>query len=693
MKRITRRSAFLGLCLALFCGSAAADGELDVWASYLDYAYVFSSADAEALSGRLDEYGREAGLPLAQYAREQFETPTVDDEELNETQMRRKSIAYLLLYLTEGEPSHLDTSAETVRGLRNWLGRHENRYWYHYILAHRAMEKGHHFDFVAELLDLWIYVVVPLETPYETLHTLSLSDSPNSGFVSAVPYLYENLSRMILIRSQQMKVDRGLDPLGAIVRLLDDGRVGAQPEVIPPEASSRDYLRRIVQRLDGPESDAGSLTFTLALFEAGRFHETERGLLASHGFSAETLEAIRMAAGAYEVALNRATSVQGQCAVYTRVLRLMGEIYAAKQRLGVDPEIDTPFSIEGAIEVYSSMAYKLEEGWEELGYRTTGRQSYIDGMHGLWEEIQEVGLTAADYYLGQSLAKPHLADEHARNAARIHTRYLALFSRFAKVESLEAVPDSAYFAAFEAARGYGDALLGYAQTSPSPDELEVSTKRYAGAMGLYPFDHTSWTALTRALERQGRESEYLGLVRPVADAVTRSRHVSSWIERGEVGAKPIASVRAALGDSLAIMNLGFAEVGGVQQMQQGLDELRARRSDIARQLDALNGRARPAPSSPPAAPADEAEAVPASMAAAPLEAAERKRRTAELSRLLARLDNQLAARSRALPLYQAVVESEDLTPQLRVRRDHPVHTLLRRMFYENRHASTSEEKR
>jgi hypothetical protein len=684
MKPLLRQLMSYIVCFAFATGSAGADADIDVWSSYLDYAYVFTSAEPEALAERLDGYGREAGMTLAQYAHEQFEvTSSANADSPAETRMRRKAIAYLLLYLTEGNPDHLDTSTETARGLRNSLERHENRYWYHYILAHRAMEKGRHFDFVGELLDLWLRVVAPLETPYETLHTLSLSDSPNSGFVSAIPYLYENLSRMILIRSQQMKIDRGLDPLGAIVRLLADGRVGAQPDVIPPEASSRDYLERIVERLDGPESDAGSLTFTLALFEAGHFHERERALLATDGFSSETLKAVRMAAGAYEVALNRANTVQGQCAVYTRVLRLMGEIYAAKQRLGVDPEIDTPFSIEGAIEVYASMAFKLEAGWEDLGYRAAGRQAYVDAMHGLWEEIQEVGLTAADYYLAKSLEDPDLADEHSRDAARIHTRYLALFSRFATLESREAVPDSAYFAAFEAARGYGDALLGYAHISPTSEELKLSTRRYSGAMRLYPFDLTLWPALTHALEMQGRESEYLELVRPVANAVTRSRHIDSWIEGGEIGYQSIAPVRAALGDSLAIMNLGFADAGGIERLRTGLADLQARRDDTVEELTALGGSARRREASTPAALAG-GEVVPASLTIETLAAGDRERRVTDLTHLLERLDAQLAARSRALPLYRVVVESEDLTPQLRVRRDHPAHTLLRRIYYENR---------
>ena len=54
----------------------------------------------------------------------------------------------------------------------------------------------------------------------------------------------------------------------------------------------------------------------------------------------------------------------------------------------------------------------------------------------------------------------------------------------------------------------------------------------------------------------------------------------------------------------------------------------------------------------------------------------------EGGRRLAKLDKQITARARALPLFRAVVESEDLAPALRGQRQHPVHTLLRRLYHE-----------
>jgi hypothetical protein len=679
--------AGLGLIAALVAGRAAAQEALeqDAWAGYLDFAYVYSSAEPEALATRLRDYGRETHMSLQDYLTRRLETAPEAGGDAEEVVTRRLAVAHLLQYLASGDPDQLEASVTAVRKLEGRLGRHENRYWYYYILAHRALEKGHRFDFVGDVLSLWLGVVVPLESAYETLETLSLTDAPNSGFAAALPYLYENVARLILIRSQQMGLDRDIDPLGAIVRVLAEGRVGGYPDVIPLAASSKEYLTRIIERLNGPESDAGSLTFTLALFEASKLHDQARSLLASEGLSARTIEAIRLASGAYQTALDRADTVQGECAVYRRVLRQLGEVYAAKQRLGVDPDLEIPFTIEGAIEVYAKLALVGDDGWQELGYRNNGREAWTLAMRGLWEEIQETILNASAYYLARSQESPATGDEDARHAARLYERYLSFFERFATSERRGGVPDSAYFAAHEAARGTGDAYLVYASL-PTPDEIELATRRYRSALTIFPFDRRLWPAMTGALERQGREPEYMELVRPVADWVTRSRSVDAWIAKAEPGAESIAALRRALSDNLVIMYLGFGEEAGIEQIEESVRQLRSERERLAARLAELEhergakpGAATGALVAGPAALADEPPAAPDSLAYADL-----SHRIQETSAQLEKVDKQIAARGRALPLYRAALETPDLGVDLRAQRSHPLHALLRRMYHEKR---------
>jgi hypothetical protein len=686
MKTCTLRP--LLACLAIMFGlsiptapSMAAD--MTLWADYLDFAYIYSSADAATLSERLEGYGKEAGITLEDFILETYEVPVEVSNE--EADVRRKAIAYLLQYLAGRNIESLDASVETIKAFRDQSGRHENLYWYRYIMAHEAIESGNPDAFVRSMLDLWLDVVSPLESSYETLSALSLSQSPNSGFVSALPYVYENIARLIMIRSQERGLTRDLDPLAVVIRLLHDGRVGAHPDVIPLAASSKPYTDRIVDRLDGAESDGGSLTFTLALFEASRFHEAARAKLASTGLSTETIKAMGIASGAYETALNRAHTPQGEAAVFTRVLRQIGEIYAAKQRLQVDPYVESPFTVDDAMGVYRKLYSARKDGdWVELGYRITGHQAYVETLHGLWEEIQEASLNAADYYLARSQNEVANRDEMVRSAARIYSSYLSFFDEFAIRDGVSLVPNSAYFAAYEAAKGYGDAFLSFSSGNVTPAEVEMVVVNYSKALNTYPFDRRVWSSLAGSLERQGRSSEFLGRARPVADAMTHSRHISAWIDNGESGAKEIAAVRSAMMDDLVVMYLGFAGASSMSELEDGLRDLEAKRGDLEETIVTLRSRRVVLDSkldSNSNSPAKIDSGV-GSRRDLQVERSTVVQRIAELERLVGKLDAQIEGRKAALPLYSAIFASDDLIPALRSQREHPVHTLLRRMYHE-----------
>ncbi|MCP4035338.1 MAG: hypothetical protein GY733_00245 [bacterium] len=677
------RKTLLGFVVVLGSSQAASAAAPSRWVDYLDFAYVYSSADAAALTERLDGYANEAGLSLDDYILETYEIPS--EGTLEEGGIRRKAIAYFLRYLANRDLEALDESVEAIETFKNQLGRHENLYWYRYIMAHRSLENGNPGSFTRHLLDLWLEVVSPLESSYETLSALSLSQSPNSGFVSALPYVYENIARLVMVRSQERGLSRDLDPLAATIRMLHDSRVGAHPDVIPLAASAKPYLDRIVDRLDGSDSDGGSLTFTLALFEATRHHETARSMLATEGLSRETVKAMGIASGAYQTALSRAETPQGEAAVYVRVLRQIGEIYAAKQRLQVDPYVESPFTIDDATDVYRKLYNaRNRDEWVELGFRITGRKAYTETLQSLWEEIQEASLNAADYYLARSQNEPGNRDEHVRSAARIYASYLSFFEELAQQDGVTLIPDSAYFAAYEAAKGYGDALLSFGSGNVTRAEIDMVTARYSTAQRIYPFDRRVWSSLAAALERQGRSNEFLGRVRPVADAVTRSRHISTWIDNGEASSQQIAAIRRAMMDDLVIMYLGFAEAATMDELEAGLHDLETKRRDLSSKAAGLSARRGELDRSLDTSSGSPAKIAPGAPARRDLtmERSTAIARIAELERLVAKLDKQIEGRRTAIPLYGAIFASDDLIPALRAQREHPVHALLRRMFHE-----------
>ena len=107
MKRIITSIA---LWFAVAAPNAWAESAPDVWASYLDYAYVYSSADPAALQERLAQYGSEAGIEFDDYLHERH-TLGLDDTDIGA--IRRHAIALLLDYLSRGEPASLDASVDT----------------------------------------------------------------------------------------------------------------------------------------------------------------------------------------------------------------------------------------------------------------------------------------------------------------------------------------------------------------------------------------------------------------------------------------------------------------------------------------------------------------------------------------------------------------------------------------------------
>ena len=76
--------------MALLVVFAPAVEASEIWEGYLDYAYVYSSADPKTLKQRLVEYGEDAGSPLERYVSENF-GPMVHEDSMEEDARRRKA--------------------------------------------------------------------------------------------------------------------------------------------------------------------------------------------------------------------------------------------------------------------------------------------------------------------------------------------------------------------------------------------------------------------------------------------------------------------------------------------------------------------------------------------------------------------------------------------------------------------------
>ncbi|MCG8588745.1 MAG: hypothetical protein MJE66_05590 [Proteobacteria bacterium] len=680
MRRIERLAA---VAVVLMAGGARVAEATPSWPTYLDYAHVYVSSHGAPLAERLDQYAAETGTSLDDYlAALDSRSPTATAD------ARRRAVGALLLYLRDGEPRALAQAAAAARRLKTPAARREELYWAHTILAHEALERGRADAFVAHAFALWRDAIAPLEAPYATLAPLSLHEEGGAGFVSALPYLYENLTRLILIRSQERGLDRGLDPLAALVRMLDDpGRVGGHPDVIPRSASSRAYLTRVVQRLNGPESDGGSLTFTLLLLEAAQRHAEARAELAADGLSPRAREATRRASSAYTRALARARTTQGQVAVYTRALRQLGELYAVHQRAGEAPGVEVPFTLERAATLFEHLHARREHGLESGGYGPHGTAAVDQALRDLWHEIQETGFNAVDAYRAAAIDAGPGADALWQQIARTCSLYLRLFDRHARSNGSAAVPDSATFGAYEAHSGLAAALLA----SRNPDAQREATRHALAAARLFPFGRSAWTEIARTLEAQGRESEYLPLVRALTTSIVDSRVIEAWLDAPGASAPALRDWREALADELTLLHLGFADSNRIGALTERLRSLETRRAEVAAELSTLqtarerrNARVRiPGLVDPPTA----LPAV-ASLGGQP-EAPGIEDRSQELRELGARLDAQIDARARALPRFQRLAEAAALEDPLRGDRGHALHSLLRRLEIEQSTSATT----
>lgn len=690
--RLRRLRRWLALaCFAIPTSATATDA---TWNEYLDHAYVYSSADVEDLRSLLGRTTLLVGRSLAEYHAETFPVGSTRTTPMSELQIRRKAIAELLLHRTGDLPHGLDLALDTIEGLQDRLGRHENRYWYHLIHAHAALQSGNAESFVDQILTLWLEVITPLEVPFETYKTLALTENGNTGFVRTLPHLYESISRMILVQSQTAALDGDIDSLAAIVRVLADQRVGADPQSIPVESTSKAFLDHIVGRLDGPESDGGSLSYTLALVAAERAHQLARTRLVDEGFTPAADTAIRDSVSAYQRAMRNANTLQGQVAIYSRALRLVGEVFATGERLDLEVKVDVPFSVDRALELYETMHAAKDEGWQRHGYIDQGRDAYLTAMQGLWAEIQDASFNAARYYMSRRDPAGELDDESIVHAINLYSRYLYAFERFRGDPTGESLPDSAYFGAYLAARGIGDGVLFYAAGDASVAQLEEAIHQYTRALGFFPFDRELWATLAIALQRSGRESEFLALAKPVADQVVHSRHLDRWIETRAAWSNQLASFRRAFSNDRSLIYLGFADEAKLGQLETEFARLQSERMEISQTIaatrlerDALGAKRRQAHRLAAELSGEHEAIAPPTVTSAPRSHESRAiaRLGLDLERLSTngqRLESQIDAIAQSLPIFKATLGHGDFIWALAAQRDHPVHELLRRFSEE-----------
>ena len=427
---------------------------------------------------------------------------------------------------------------------------------------------------------------------------------------------------------------------------------------------------------------------------AERAHQLARKKLAEDGFSSGTDAAIRDSVAAYQRTLRKANTIQGQVAVYSRALRQLGEVHAAGERLGVEVDVDVPFSIDRALSLYDTLQAASNGGWERLGYVDQGRDAYLAATRGLWSEIQDASFNSARYYMSRRDPSGAIDDESVVNAINAYSRYLHAFERYQNDPTGETLPDSAYFGAYLAARGIGDGVLFFAGGDASVDQLEEAINQYRRALGFFPFDRELWATLAVALQRSGREGEFLAVAKPVADRVVHSRHLDRWIQNRAEWAEPLEDFRRAFGNDRSLVYLGFADETKLDELETEFARLKQERIEISEAIaatrierDELGERRREAHRLAAELSGENDLPAPPSVTGGPRTTESRTiaRLGLDLERLSSsgsRLEAQIDAIEESLPIFEATLGHDDMVWALAAQRDHPVHALLRRFAEE-----------
>ena len=182
-------------------------------------------------------------------------------------------------------------------------------------------------------------------------------------------------------------------------------------------------------------------------------------------------------------------------------------------------------------------------------------------------------------------------------------------------------------------------------------------------------------------------------MRRAAAGATRSRALARWIAFNERESKRLQTLVSAFSDSIVLVYLGYAEGKGIQDLESGLSRLKAQRDEVKARLTSLQGQLAGGSHTAPPAAMSEGELVAPTGSGEKLDAAQLSQLNKDISEqsaLLERLDTQIEARRRTLPLYKSTLETDGLSNELRARRDHPVHALLRRMYHEHADVDVTE---
>lgn len=661
------RVLLLSLLLLVGAGQARAELSREQWNELLDVSYKFSWYPQKDLRELLDAKASEYGGSLADYRKQLVKEltggtlPVTPLEARNLMEGRpwkdylHLSLAEFDLYLYNNDPLHLQNARTVIGLLAAKREQPEVAFWAELFDTYRSLDGRQRDQFVQGVFRIWQNVVLKLEIE----QILMPSDVARAGFVKSLPYLYENVAHLIVQKAILEQEIPELYPLAPIVLDLE--------HKLTLDKGYKGMIEQVVARMKGINSDNLNINFAVAYLEATskryEFEEEQAEIRLN-----ERYRAVRKY---HQLALQWADTSKGQATVVTQYVGFLNyvtrrfsyrdDLLASKHNFENVPQQSAEY-LDKAIALFDQLATPAQRqtGGAKAGFEN--REDYLRSMHYLWDAAGKLAVTMADYY------KANRRPDDIQNifpAERPLLQYSALFDRYATV-STEIVPDNAYFLAAYMSRQLADLYRDQARYSVSDRAANLAFAYQVRAVEIFPYDIPALLQLAYQSSEDGSVKKYYQYLTPLSSRLRTSRIISgSAAGRGGDFAPLVRLGSSTIPD---VIENGFALVNAQKRAESTEDGLYRKAAVMAKLIKAMKGSEPEEATVSALLKIGEVDFSGSGLATgAPLSA----NVPGELGAYLSKIEGA----DDLLPFYR-------LKNELYAALEHPVHTLLREMFYE-----------
>ncbi|MBW1851059.1 MAG: hypothetical protein JRJ15_06450 [Deltaproteobacteria bacterium] len=520
--------------LFVFCIHSLASAEQKPssrWDNLLDVSYKFSWYPQKDLQDVLAKKGEEYGQGLEEYqslimqelADGATKAGLIDPDSFVSGKPWKKyyrlAIAQFCLFLATDNPSYLENAKSALSVVSGKKELSNVAFWHYLFRAYSDLEKRDRDAFVSSVFQLWQNVILKLEGD----EILTGSEAFQTELVKGLPFLYENIAHLIITRAIIQNTIPDLYPLGVIIMSIKDR--------LSMENGYKNIVLAIAERMHGLKSDNYNLNFAVAFVEAtANQHDFE-----DERSSSLVAAKYNLARNYYELALSWADTPKGKAAILTQYVGfntyIIRRLIDEDSLLVVNPVFVNLPGDGNKLAMDSSALYDqlAEPEVREGGFVTAGfdkKSDYVEAVHQLWDSSAKLSMMLSSYY-----TTFHKPDEtpYKNIAEGPLLEYLSRFHKYAGEDS-EIIPDNAFFlaayAANELSHVYRQAMDYTTQIEMNNLALDYQLK----AVEIFPMDITGILKLAHQTNQEGRRNRYLQYVSPVASRLRASKVAGIWLD-------------------------------------------------------------------------------------------------------------------------------------------------------------------